>query len=49
MARKQTFEAGMSELEALTQQLADCSRRIEQIDPDTAEITTLEEKSNGLS
>ena len=77
MARKQTFEAGMSELEALTerlaegdmtlddtiktyekgvalaaqlkQQLADCSRRIEQIDPETAEITPLEEKSNGLS
>ena len=77
MARKQTFEAGMSELEALTerlaegdmtldetiktyekgmalaahlkQQLADCSRRIEQIDPETAEITPLEEKNNGLS
>ena len=77
MARKQTFEAGMSELEALTerlaggdmtldetiktyekgvalaaqlkQQLADCSRHIEQIDPETAEITPLEEKSNGLS
>ena len=66
MARKLTFEAGMSELEALTerlaegdmtldetiktyekgvalaaqlkQQLADCSRRIEQIDPETADI-----------
>ena len=77
MARKQTFEAGMNELEALTerlaegdmtldetiktyekgvalavqlkQQLADCSRRIEQIDPETAEITSLEEKNNGLS
>ena len=33
----------------LKQQLADCSRRIEQIDPETAEITPLEEKSNGLS
>ena len=70
MARKQTIEAGMSELEALTerlaegdmtldetiktdekgvalaaqlkQQLADCSRRIEQIDPETAEITPLQ-------
>lgn len=77
MARKQTFEAGMSELETLTerlaggdmtldetiktyekgvtlaaqlsQQLADCQKRIEQIDPDTAEITPFEEKNNGVS
>ena len=77
MARKQTFEAGMSELEALTarletgdmtldetmktyekgvtlaaqlkRQLEDSRKRIEQIDPETAEITPLEEKSNGLS
>ena len=77
MARKQTFEAGMSELEALTarletgdmtldetmktyekgvtlaaqlkRQLEDSRKRIEQIDPETAEITPFEEKSNGLS
>ena len=77
MAKKQTFEAGMSELEALTarletgdmtldetmktyekgvtlaaqlkRQLEDSRKRIEQIDPETAEITPLEEKSNGLS
>lgn len=77
MAGKQTFEAGMSELEALTerlaegdmtldetiktyekgvalaaqlkQQLADCRKRVEQIDPDTAEITPFEEKNHGVS
>ena len=77
MVRKQTFEAGMSELEALTerlaegdmtldetmktyekgvalaaqlkQQLADCRKRVEQIDPDTAEITPFEEKNHGIS
>ena len=45
---------GLPQLGALEQTrpamgLADCSRRIEQIDPETAEITPLEEKSNGLS
>ena len=77
MAKKQTFEAGMSELEALTarletgdmtldetmktyekgvtlaaqlkRQLEDSRKRIEQIDPDTAEITPFEEKDHGLS
>lgn len=77
MAKKQTFEAGMSELEALTarleagdmtldetmktyekgvtlaaqlkRQLEDSRKRIEQIDPETAEITPFEEKSHGLS
>lgn len=77
MAKKQTFEAGMSELEALTarletgdmtldetmktyekgvtlatqlkRQLEDSRKRIEQIDPDTAEITPFEEKNHGLS
>ena len=77
MAKKQTFEAGMSELEALTarletgdmtldetmktyekgvtlaaqlkRQLEDSWKRIEQIDPDTAEITPFEEKNHGLS
>ena len=77
MAKKQTFEAGMSELEALTarletgdmtldetmktyekgvtlaaqlkRQLEDSRKRIEQIDPETAEITTFEEKNHGLS
>ena len=77
MAKKQTFEAGMSELEALTarletgdmtldetmktyekgvtlaaqlkRQLEDSRKRIEQIDPDTAEITPVEEKNHGLS
>ena len=77
MAKKQTFEAGMSELEALTarletgdmtldetmktyekgvtlaaqlkRQLEDSRKRIEQIDPETAEITPFEEKNNGLS
>ena len=71
MAKKQTFEAGMSELEALTarleagdmtldetmktyekgvtlaaqlkRQLEDSRKRIEQIDPETAEITPFEE------
>lgn len=77
MAKKQTFEAGMSELEVLTarletgdmtldetmktyekgvtlaaqlkRQLEDSRKRIEQIDPDTAEITPFEEKNHGLS
>ena len=77
MAKKQTFEAGMSELETLTarletgdmtldetmktyekgvmlaaqlkRQLEDSRKRIEQIDPETAEITPFEEKNHGLS
>lgn len=77
MAKKQTFEAGMSELEALNarletgdmtldetmktyekgvtlaaqlkRQLEDSRKRIEQIDPETAEITPFEEKNHGLS
>lgn len=77
MAKKQTFEAGMSELEALTarletgdmtldetmktyekgvtlaaqlkRQLENSRKRIEQIDPETAEITPFEEKNHGLS
>ena len=77
MAKKQTFEAGMSELEALTarletgdmtldetmktyekgvtlaaqlkRQLEDSRKRIEQIDPETAEITPFDEKNHGLS
>ena len=77
MAKKQTFEAGMSELEAFTarletgdmtldetmktyekgvtlaaqlkRQLEDSRKRIEQIDPETAEITPFEEKNHGLS
>ena len=77
MAKKQTFEAGMRELEALTarletgdmtldetmktyekgvtlaaqlkRQLEDSRKRIEQIDPETAEITPFEEKNHGLS
>lgn len=77
MAKKQTFEASMSELEALTarletgdmtldetmktyekgvtlaaqlkRQLEDSRKRIEQIDPETAEITPFEEKNHGLS
>lgn len=77
MAKKQTFEADMSELEALTarletgdmtldetmktyekgvtlaaqlkRQLEDSRKRIEQIDPETAEITPFEEKNHGLS
>ena len=77
MAKKQTFVAGMSELEALTarletgdmtldetmktyekgvtlaaqlkRQLEDSRKRIEQIDPETAEITPFEEKNHGLS
>ena len=77
MAKKQTFEAGMCELEALTarletgdmtldetmktyekgmtlaaqlkRQLEDSRKRIEQIDPETAEITPFEEKNHGLS
>lgn len=77
MAKKQTFETGMSELETLTarletgdmtldetmktyekgvtlaaqlkRQLEDSRKRIEQIDPETAEITPFEEKNHGLS
>ena len=77
MAKKQTFEAGMSEMEELTarletgdmtldetmktyekgvtlaaqlkRQLEDSRKRIEQIDPETAEITPFEEKNHGLS
>ena len=77
MAKKQTCEAGMSALEALTarletgdmtldetmktyekgvtlaaqlkRQLEDSRKRIEQIDPETAEITPFEEKNHGLS
>ena len=77
MAKKQTFEAGMSELETLTarletgdmtldetmktyekgvtlaaqlkRQLEDSRKRIEQIDPETAEITPFEETNHGLS
>ena len=77
MAKKQTFETGMSELEVLTarletgdmtldetmktyekgvtlaaqlkRQLEDSRKRIEQIDPETAEITPCEEKNHGLS
>lgn len=77
MAKKQTFEAGMSELETLTarletgdmtldetmktyekgvtlaaqlkRQLEDSRKCIEQIDPETAEITPFEEKNHGLS
>ena len=77
MAKKQTFEASMSELEALTarletgdmtldetmktyekgvtlaaqlkRQLEESRKRIEQIDPETAEITPFEEKNHGLS
>ena len=77
MAKKQTFEAGMSELEALTarletgdmtldetmktyekgvtlaaqlkRQLEDRRKSIEQMDPETAEITPFEEKNHGLS
>ena len=77
MAKKQTFETGMSELEVLTarletgdmtldetmktyekgvtlaaqlkRQLEDSRKRIEQIDPETAEITPFEEKNHGLS
>ena len=77
MAKKRTFEAGMSELEALTARLEtgdmtldetmktyekgvtlaaqlrrqseDSRKRIEQIDPETAEITPFEEKNHGLS
>ena len=77
MAKKQTFEAGMRELETLTarletgdmtldetmktyekgvtlaaqlkRQLEDSRKRIEQIDPETAEITPFEEKNHGLS
>ena len=75
MAKKQTFEAGMSELEALTarletgdmtldetmktyekgvtlaaqlqRQLEDSRKRIEQIDPETAEITPFDYSGGG--
>ena len=41
-----TYEKGVALAAQLKlKQLADCSRRIEQIDPETAEITPLEEKA----
>ena len=44
-----TYEEGMALAEKLAEKLAQCERRIEQIDLDTAEITSFEEKNHGLS
>lgn len=43
-----TYERGMEIAAQLESILAEHRRRIEQIDPDTAEITTFEEKENGV-
>ena len=44
-----TYEAGVELAGQLEAMLAEHRRRIEQIDPDTAEITTFEENENGVS
>ena len=45
----QTYEAGMALAGQLEAMLAEHRKRIEQIDPDTAEITPFEENENGVS
>ena len=44
-----TYEAGMKLAGQLEQILKEHRRRIEQIDPDTAEITVFEENEHGVS
>jgi len=44
-----TYEAGMELAAQLDSLLKEHRRRIEQIDPDTAEITTFEENEHGVS
>jgi len=44
-----TYEAGMALAAQLDTMLREHRRRIEQIDPDTAEITTFEENEHGVS
>ena len=43
-----TYEQGLEMAAQLEIMLAEHRRRIEQIDPDTAEITMFEEKENGV-
>ena len=49
LLQEKANEKGMALAAQLKQQLADCRKRIEQIDLDTAEITPFEEKNHGLS
>ena len=44
-----TYEKGVTLAAQLKRQLEDSRKRIEQIDPETAEITPFEEKNHGLS
>ena len=44
----QMYEQGTSLARELEKQLAQCRRRIEMIDPDTAEIETFEENENDV-
>ena len=44
-----TYEEGMALAAHLEGMLAEHRRRIEKIDPDTAEIETIEENENGVS
>jgi len=44
-----TYETGMGLVAQLESLLKEHRRRIEQIDPDTAEITTFEENDHGVS
>jgi len=44
-----TYEVGMALAAQLDTMLREHRRRIEQIDPDTAEITTFEENEHGVS
>lgn len=44
-----TYEEGVKLAERLEKELAKYRKRIEQIDPDTAEITPFEEEEHGLS
>ena len=44
-----TYEEGVKLAERLEKELAKYRKRIEQIDPDTAEITPFEEEEHGIS
>ena len=45
----ESYEKGMELAEKLENMLLEHRRRIEQLDPDTAEITTFEVNENGVS
>lgn len=48
-AMMNTYEEGMALVAQLESTLKEHRKRIEQIDPDTAEITTFEENEHGVS